>query len=42
MTAVPPWARALLRCPACHAELADAEAGAAAEVHRLRVGLPGA
>ena len=28
MTAVPPWARALLRCPACHAELADAEAGA--------------
>lgn len=27
MTAVPGWARDLLRCPACHAVLADAEAG---------------
>lgn len=27
MTALPGWARALLRCPACHAELADAADG---------------
>jgi uncharacterized protein YbaR (Trm112 family) len=28
VTAVPDWARALLRCPACHAELVDAASGA--------------
>lgn len=27
MTVVPEWARALLRCPACHAELADDAGG---------------
>lgn len=27
MSALAGWARELLRCPACHAELADAAAG---------------
>lgn len=27
MSALVGWARELLRCPACHAELADAESG---------------
>ncbi len=31
MTALPGWARELLRCPACHAELADEPADGPAD-----------
>ncbi|MCV2394156.1 hypothetical protein OEB99_07545 [Actinotalea sp. M2MS4P-6] len=44
MTELPGWARELLRCPACHATLADADGSLActgcARVYPVRDGVP--